>query len=969
MALRKRPRRALVAFALLFIAAGGLWVTGLPQRAALEWIAGRALHAVVTIEGLSTMGGIHIDRMLVYADSADRKADRPSIVIRDADLGYDLLPWRNGIFPKLAISEIQLQTRVAPNGEESNLDYFLSYLGPRDSPLPARWFPRTTSVDRVHGAIQSADGAFAFDGLGLEAALDKSGNLVAEARSNAFTGTWTGSGDPVELREGFFRVGAKRTGDSAELSILAGLPGWLEADGTITVTDPDDQLEVHSAFNVCRLYGDRVSAIVNQVMPLNIEFGMADFSQTDVTFGLAAGVMRPPNGNVRGAITGLRIHDENGELLLDSDVSITGALEGGDSGRGTLAITLNSDQPAELHYTMGETAGQATLYVPRWPRDTWLAAMPPAASGIFRQANVQNAELTANFSWDDAGYKLNAALGGDAPRGPLALSLDGSGTIEERSFTGSAVAVYAQGKADARIATANDGAYAIDAEIKNAMPEAWMELLGATQLPEDLAAPLTGTVSIDRGMDEAIVHAKLTSSAITLGRVTFADAKMLSELTLNADLSQIQKGTAAIESPEGASLHLSDLTGKTSPLDLHGTLAGSLDLAAQAAELGLDDVYGLATLTATIDAQEELLRGEFQIVSNDLGNGDWALPYGKKVAGTGQWNFNLDSSLGVLEGMRVVVADGTTIAADRIDFRNEPLTLDGAFTVASDLQLLQDMEFVSDAEGTLSADVRFQYTGEALRAQYTITSNGERIALPKGAATLEHFAAQLTGNYDEHLAGSGQVSAAIVSVAGARGVDVSGTARIENDVLLMPDLRGSALGGSLAGDIRVELLEDGLPATIVLDLSEFDLARLTEEVKPPKVKMTGTANGHATILYTAERLKDFDVTAKSIRGFTLNRDLVEEVLQQESFRELFSSGPARKTLEKFLGPFDQRPFNSAELTMGLQDDRIRGQAVLLSEKTKDYNGLNLTVNLAIDSEALADVLRSLEDDQTLDIHR
>lgn len=70
-------------------------------------------------------------------------------------------------------------------------------------------------------------------------------------------------------------------------------------------------------------------------------------------------------------------------------------------------------------------------------------------------------------------------------------------------------------------------------------------------------------------------------------------------------------------------------------------------------------------------------------------------------------------------------------------------------------------------------------------------------------------------------------------------------------------------------------------------------------------------------------------------------------------------------MAKLLGDAPQRPFDSGTLSAYLTEDTIQGVAELKSEKTKAYNGLNLTVNLDMDQSALAQALRMLEE-STLD---
>ena len=66
-------------------------------------------------------------------------------------------------------------------------------------------------------------------------------------------------------------------------------------------------------------------------------------------------------------------------------------------------------------------------------------------------------------------------------------------------------------------------------------------------------------------------------------------------------------------------------------------------------------------------------------------------------------------------------------------------------------------------------------------------------------------------------------------------------------------------------------------------------------------------------------------------------------------------------MTKILGTAPQRPFDSGTLYVYLSNETIQGVAELKSEKTKAYNGLNLTVNLDMDQSALADALKMLEE--------
>ena len=91
------------------------------------------------------------------------------------------------------------------------------------------------------------------------------------------------------------------------------------------------------------------------------------------------------------------------------------------------------------------------------------------------------------------------------------------------------------------------------------------------------------------------------------------------------------------------------------------------------------------------------------------------------------------------------------------------------------------------------------------------------------------------------------------------------------------------------------------------------------------------------------------------------------MMQMQDVLSGFAAKKAEKTIAKFLGKADQRPFDTAWLNVYLLDDVILGTTEMRSEKTKEYNGLNLTIQLNIDKPALVASLKLLEESNIADV--
>ena len=236
-----------------------------------------------------------------------------------------------------------------------------------------------------------------------------------------------------------------------------------------------------------------------------------------------------------------------------------------------------------------------------------------------------------------------------------------------------------------------------------------------------------------------------------------------------------------------------------------------------------------------------------------------------------------------------------------------------------------------------------------------------RLVLPEDAAFMSGVKFSAEGTYDGELDGAGKVYVSELSVAGGTLRALEGDVEFRGTRLIVPSASGRLFEGWTKSRLEVGLLEENAPVSLKVEMTGLDLAVLTEEVKPPKVLLTGFFDGLLEVDYSLEGLQGMFLKVSSNENFSVNRSFVEELLQSDTFLSGAGARVAEKAMTKILGTAPQRPFDSGTLYVYLSNETIQGVAELKSEKTKAYNGLNLTVNLDMDQSALADALKMLEE--------
>ena len=224
------------------------------------------------------------------------------------------------------------------------------------------------------------------------------------------------------------------------------------------------------------------------------------------------------------------------------------------------------------------------------------------------------------------------------------------------------------------------------------------------------------------------------------------------------------------------------------------------------------------------------------------------------------------------------------------------------------------------------------------------------------SATGAKLAGRVT--YDGAYGGSGTLSAADATSAGAVVTQIAGGYEFTGDRLRLNDVTGKLYGGDVLGTGLVELLTGTYNNEFQADITRLDLDRFTKEFQPGEFRLTGIANGDVYVRSSTAGLSGARFFLTSTENFTLDRETVETLLTTSAIPDRWGMRWIRNRInKKMVGEEPQRPFDSARVDLRLQQaegepDRLLGPITLKSET------LDMNIEWAVDVEAIYAAMES-----------
>ncbi len=966
---RKWPRRSLIVVGALVLFVLAVLASGYPQKWAVESAIRRNFGMIAKVEWGGTVPDLRIKHVYLYANSDQYKRRAPVLSATEVRVSYS--PFANDRkISKVSIGDLSidadLDTDLFPKPAESTAPG--TKAGAKAS---TTFLPREVSVQELAVHAHRADGT---------SILAEAGGLRVElSAADAMTVSLRHTGGRIVADFGEAHVRLNNVAMNGTGTYTSGTLSWqqhAEAPGVFALTAKADGPlagnDAHIEFKIdeAALKGD----------------GLEEFLKS------AGSPLRFDEFNVESAAGRVDIHDSTAFTMSAAarmySIGLQGAAEPlyGDTVRVLLTATgaerldaeatavLAQGQSVRLAIKGNVNDGTATAKVAGWSRAQLASALPLAFRESVEGLGFDAFSSDAALKWTKLGYQVDAhaeSKGGGPGAAPIAWTVQALGARDgSQAIQGTAEARIGDRGVRASAKYEDADHYVAEATIEEVKLAPWVELFAG----KEIASSFGGTI-------EGAIHAEAKSKGapleirpdVKLKKFVY-DTLALDEITTKGTVRYAQAGgritvdELRAEAPDGmTAVVLKDWDYDINKRAGGGAIALEADLAIVAKVTGLTELNGTGGAEAKVRIDGSKINADLSARSSDLRVGEVWLPTSAKLNVGGTFSYDSHERRGALSGWKATLGEGTTLRLADAAFTTSPLRAETELVSESDLQVLVGMNWLASAQGSLRERSKIRIADDVVHVDWEIKIDAPAMALTGNAGTAEAVAFEAAGSYDDGLKGTGQIRAAKLMAGGGSVLNASGPVLFDGEMMRIQQAKGEIFRGSIGADIDIGVLQSTLPIKLSGRFEDADLAIFSDEVKPPNTQLTGKARGTLEVDYGVKGLTGFAFEAEAPGGLSVNRSLVEKMLQTDKFLSGAGANVAGKAMDKLLGTAAQRPFDRGRLNANLADDKITGLAVLESQQTKDYHGLNLRVTLDMDLGSLEQALQMLQESSGVDI--
>ncbi|MDK1021554.1 MAG: hypothetical protein QGD90_07950 [Candidatus Hydrogenedentes bacterium] len=945
-----------------------LLLTGQPQRVMVERIAEHALGASVDVEWGGFLGDLRLDSLRIYGRPKDKESGSPFLVATGVRVDYRL-GGKGGLgLRSIAIEELAIHMD-ATDPEDENFAFVRSLLDAEPGDEDPAYMPEMVSIGTLSVEADFPDASFSVGNLRLSVEIESSDAMKLTIAGESIPGSYRLASPEISYSVSGADLRATFTlaGESIEATFTARVPEFMDVKGRGSILLGEESGEFDLSLESLSLNGVGFAEIAEQLDIVPLSFDEARLTECVVTGNFEAGVW--PKAHASLEVAGLSVGDPGNELY-EGDAGVSLSMEGGETGmQGEAKFTFAQGQEVRVDFASGADAGHVTAVFDQWSKEEFLNVVPVAFRASVAELGFSSVSGRYEGKWFESGFGVNINLRSSTAEGtsivPLLVALDArASTAGHLSIEGDLEAKLGDELIQATAYYGAEGRYRIDILIGDVGLGPWVSLLAGQRLPEGASATLAGTIQATSAGEgkPIVITPDLALTSLSYGETSLDRIDVTGRMSVAEDLKSLSVERLSAEASDYVTRVV--LEGWDYTIEARrggGRFEGALDLGLIGAASGLADLYGDVSFEGTVSVDDGKVAVPVSFVSEYIGYGDLAVPYGSELRGAATLTYALDDSEGVLRDLAMTIGEGTKITVGDTKFSPSPFHAQGDFVLESDLQVLVDLDWFQFAEGKALEKSSFEISEDGLSVDWHVSFDASRLVLPEDAAFVSGVEFTAAGTYDGELNGAGKVFVRELSVAGGTVHAIEGDAELRGTRLIVPAATGRLFEGWTKSRLEVGLLEENVPVLLKVEMTGIDLAVMTDEVKPPKVRLTGFSDGLLEVEYSLEGLQGLYLKVSSAENLSVNRDFIEELLQSEGFLSGAGAKVAEKAMAKLLGDAPQRPFDSGTLSVYLTEDTIQGVAELKSEKTKAYNGLNLTVNLDMDQSALAEALRMLEE--------
>lgn len=880
--------------------------------ALIEWTAEGLTGADVELEGLRLGNPVRADRV-IFRDS-DKATAADFLVAEGLTLqfGGGVRRWLSA----LDFEHVRIELEEVP---ERNHDFVQKLLNAPSSGIdPLPFLPEKIRSNSLSLGIRVSAGELTLDALRFDAAVRTAFDIDVTLDGSAVSGMWKAVGTDAVALSGTMAVTAQMRAEGVDATLAVDLSHLAQLNFTAKAkTQP--RLSVALDVAPGEVNNPVWSELISGVLGYPVRFESAQ---------ILGGTVSVNDGQMESLDFELDTPDVTlgpldaphfqGPLKLSAQGSNSTGLAG--------KVTLSSGDTYPVVLELATLDGRLgiTLSEVRWPRSAWERLLPGEyAKYLDSWPGLRAASLSGELLLDGDGAALQAELRpecGDV--NGVELLLDARFPVDSTSVVN--IAGTAKDVGGWKVVYGETPGLAA-VSVESISLAAWISDVLGYPLALDKSVRLSGSAQVGVSDSGATLNAEstFTQGDVSLGKVrvdsgswSMTDAKLQAPLRLSLDLAAV-----------------APLIGMP---DLKGELEGTCKVGLSAGELRLESVAatvnGLAIAGNALPGETPLsISGEIQRATSGALQGKTALTWGEEFKAElhdGVWGPEPGSwSAGMLE------ANATAKALQGFG-------------------LLDSGDFALNVSASGLSRIGEVYSGSG-----TVTLQGDLVT-KGGLLAAKRLDATLSGDLSQEVALAGPLRAGELAALGVVLRDASATVRVAWPVVRVESLAATVFGGAVRGGGEMDFSREGFPVVVDVTLENTDLARFTEEFKPPNnVKLTGLVNGTIRAAVAGETITELDVDLVSGEGFTLDKATVAQMLMSQEIGELSGSGLADKIVKSVVGEEDARPFTGAEVRLGLDGGRISGEALLKSK------ALNLTVDIHADQQALFEAVRMRQEGQ------
>jgi hypothetical protein len=939
--------------------------SGSPLDRTAEWLTYKVAGETVSIKGFNLFPYPSIRELIISAP--DGKGESP-IALRRLKIVPNYWPSKGRYIHSLSASDVYVKINRDTDSGFNNWDWYEKYMEPGEEESSDAWIPEEVQLEKINVSVMEPTLA----GILL---LDEV--IVRVPSSDHAVVTFS---NEREKQDGIFSALGKDDGIfRLDEGVFTGLieGNVLENNWTFTtnIQSPDHvKLNLTGQFINDHLTVACEEAIVHPGIlnqwPFSAFHDSAKCKSLSInSFEAGMTLDAPETMSTSFAILAehVEVGGSDGDVQMDA-IEMVGHWDG-ELQKGNLSLRTDNEVTliAEAIRNPDETI-RIMMDTHSWDKEQVLPLLPGGARSAFKSLPVESIESAFSVVVGESDFDMEAHIdsfqsGQDVDVIQIALNISGAND-GSRPIVGHADLHWGDNVIQGQSYVDENGEYRFKTLYEQVNPEIWLSLIGIS-VPDGIQARINGTID---GYAGTLTDPISMALNLEFNEITLFD-EPVSSVTLkgNSIVDQASYRTTTesmtlTSEDEFFTAELNEFSWDGNEETMAGNVVAAMDLQFISNPLGLTDWVGEMNGAMSFQMNDGKIEAPMKLTSNYLGFQDWLLPYEAEFVINAEMNLDMDTSLAELRYGSIQVGEGSSARIDAFTYDLDQGSGQGAMVLESDMRLAKEMGFLKEISGALNSQLNWSIEDENLKLNWDAKGRLSQAVLLEDAGTLSDGEFSLKGASDgETLMGNGQLSAKSITASGATVHNAHGAIELSETALTFSKLDGGLFKGIVTGDATIDLTNDTYPIWFEGKIQNIDLAQMTTEVQPPKTNLTGLADGTLSAEYSTNGLQGFTLQVDSKENFSMNRSLVEEIMQTQKLLTGLGQKKAEKTLDKFLGSEPERPFDSAEMYIYLVGEKIEGLVDLLSVKTRDYNGLNLHINMDIDKPALISSLKMLEE--------